>query len=668
MIVPMKKISLVVLEKERKSVLKALRSLGVVHLEEVEGSGDTLAELNENKKKVETAWSILSEVKLSKDDVKALKKNPKTLEKTQALQLANRVLDLVEEKKAARDAINADTNEALRFEAWGDFNPEDLVMLKEKGINFALYEIATEKYSSIGEEVQTVLVNKDKSNARFLVYSENELPANERPEGLPPEAFMVTNPRCSVAELKANIEANNRKIENIEKEIASLAVNAAALKASFAEFDGDVEFENFFSGMACENETDESGNEIKTRLSWLTGYVPCEDMANVALKAKAENWAYVASDPTEEDNVPTKLKNNKFVELIYPVTDFLGTVPGYNEYDISNWFLLFFTVFFGMIFGDAGYGFLMVVIGFLGIMSAVTKKKSVAPAMNLLLLLGLATMAWGAITCTWFGLTPQQMEAFHLGFLPKLSIPALSNATSAIEGVKLSLKTADGKVVEITNAMWVKENLQIFCFTLALVQLSVAHLKGIVRYRKSLKLFGELGSMLMLWGMYYVVLSMVVDSVRFPLGVTPETVMVYGIPLPTVCIGLIGFGFFLNFVFANYAGNLGKSILESLKGIVSVLLGVVNIFSDIVSYIRLWAVALAGGAISATVNNMAGPMLGGFIIFMGVLLLVFGHGLNMILNVLSVIVHGVRLNTLEFSNHLGMTWAGYKYKPFKDVA
>ena len=106
--------------------------------------------------------------------------------------------------------------------------------------------------------------------------------------------------------------------------------------------------------------------------------------------------------------------------------------------------------------------------------------------------------------------------------------------------------------------------------------------------------------------------------------------------------------------------------MESLKNIISVLLGVVNVFSDIVSYIRLWAVGLAGAAIANTVNEMAGPILGGFVIFLGILLLGFGHGLNMILNVLSVIVHGVRLNTLEFSSHLGMTWSGFKYKPFSE--
>ena len=193
---------------------------------------------------------------------------------------------------------------------------------------------------------------------------------------------------------------------------------------------------------------------------------------------------------------------------------------------------------------------------------------------------------------------------------------------------------------------------------LALIQLSIAHLKGIIRFIRSPKCLGELGSLLMVWGMFFVVLNMVV---KVPVFFGVETM---GLPV----IAIIGVGFLLSFVFANYEGSLGASILDSCKNIVSVILGVVNVFSDIVSYIRLWAVGLAGSAISSTINDMAGPTLGGALIFAGILLLVFGHGLNMILNVLSVIVHGVRLNTLEFSSHLGMSWSGFSYEPFCESA
>jgi len=83
------------------------------------------------------------------------------------------------------------------------------------------------------------------------------------------------------------------------------------------------------------------------------------------------------------------------------------------------------------------------------------------------------------------------------------------------------------------------------------------------------------------------------------------------------------------------------------------------------SYIRLWAVGLAGASIASTVVGFAGPMLGNFVFFaFGVLLLVVGNGFNMVLNVLSVLVHGVRLNTLEFSSHVGLNWSGFAYKPF----
>jgi len=287
-----------------------------------------------------------------------------------------------------------------------------------------------------------------------------------------------------------------------------------------------------------------------------------------------------------------------------------------------------------MIFGDGGYGLLLSAVAVFTILKTVMSKKPVNPALNLLLLLGITTTIWGTVTCTWFGLTPQQLP----DWIKNLSIPLLSNATSVISPEKEA---------------WVKENMQVFCFILALIQLSVAHIKGIVRNIKSLKLLGELGSLLMLWGIFNIVLNMVVNAERFP--ILNEAMI------------LIAAGFGLSFIFSSYEGNIVQSILSSLKNIVSVLLGVVNVFSDIVSYIRLWAVGLAGSAISLTVNEMAGPTLGGFIIFLGIILLVFGHGLNMVLNVLSVIVHGVRLNTLEFSSHLGMSWSGFKYKPFSET-
>ncbi|MBR6812491.1 MAG: hypothetical protein IKM51_03870, partial [Oscillospiraceae bacterium] len=203
---------------------------------------------------------------------------------------------------------------------------------------------------------------------------------------------------------------------------------------------------------------------------------------------------------------------------------------------------------------------------------------------------------------------------------------------------------------------------QILCFTLALIQLSAAHIISALRNRKSLKMLGDVGSVLQLIGIFYIVLSLVVNSRVFSLSL-----VLGAIPIGTAAIVLVAVGFALSFIFSNYEGSVVSSVLTSLKNIVSVLLGVVNVFSDIVSYIRLWAVGLAGAAISATVNELAGPLFGNFLfMIIAIFLLVFGHGLNMILNVLSVIVHGIRLNTLEFSSHLDVSWSGHKFKPFEE--
>ena len=642
MIVPMKKISLVVLENERKEALKALRKLGVLHVEEVQGSSEELASYKDQNSKIEKALAILTEIKLGK------KETPKQtlVGKEAAFDIAKNILALTDEKKSCFDRITNDSVELERFAKWGSVNPEDFAELSEENIHLAFYEIPSDKYALIGEEAKTVIVSKDKSQTRFVLVSEKPFVVNERPEGIPAEAYQVVLPRISTDALKKEISDSKARIAEIENEIKASVQYKNALKDSVSVIAKDIELENLYSGMG-----------IEENLSWITGFVPVDSMAKFESFAKEQKWAFVASDPSDDDAVPTKLKNNKLVSLIYPLTDFLGTVPGYHEYDISGWFLAFFTIFFGMIFGDGGYGALVTAVTLICILKSVFGGKKVSPMLGLVLLLGLATMVWGAVTCTWFGLTPEQLP----DWIVALSVPPISNAYADVQWIPFW--TSDASAGTLNTA----QNLQIFCFTLALIQLCVAHLKGMARYIKDkahrLKFLGEFGSFVQLIGMYWVVLSMVVDGNVFPLMGGD----VYGLPWGTISIAMVGGGFAFSFVFANYEGSVAKSILESVKNIISVLLGVVNVFSDIVSYIRLWAVGLAGAAISGTVNTFAGPLVGHAALFIVlIVLLVFGHGLNMILNLLSVIVHGVRLNTLEFSNHLGMSWAGFKYEPLKE--
>ncbi len=634
MIVPMKKVSLIIMGDKKSDTLKKLRKLGILHIESVEGSGKKLEEIKERVSLLESALFSISEKKNKK-----IKQENIDIEK--AFSVAKEIVSLEDEKKLCSAKKITLAAELDRLSGWGELDPEKLGTLAEKGVDISLYEMPVKEYENLGENIKTLPLEKTKASVKFLLIKSGVEGENDVVDSL--KSYRLEMPSVSTAEIRQKLETLNNRIKEIDEKVSSFAGCADGIKKAIKAWEKEIEFEVYATGMTNENLSD-------VTVSYFTGYVEEENLECLKQTAKENSWGLLVDEPTEEDNVPTKLKNNKFVSLIYPLTDFLGTVPGYFEYDISGWFLGFILIFFGIIFGDGGYGLLISAVTGILIAKTLASKKKVPPAFLLIGLFGLSTILWGTLTCTWFGLSPEQLPEW----LQKLSIPVISN----VYADKIWYPPWTNGEYGLTTA----QNLQIFCFSLALVQLTVAHIKVAARNRKSIKILGDIGSIMQLVGIFYVVLSFVVNAQVFPFGL-----VISGIPVGTVALVMVIAGFVMSFVFSNYNGSIGKSILESLKNIVSVLLGVVNVFSDIVSYIRLWAVGLAGAAISATVNELASPLLGNFLfMIIAIVLLVFGHGLNMILNVLSVIVHGIRLNTLEFSSHLDMSWSGHKFKPFEE--
>ena len=639
MIVPMKKVSLIIRGDKKSETLKKLRKLGIVHIEEMQGSGKKLEEL---KAKV----TLLENALFSISDKKNKKIKQENIDTAKAVSVAEEIAALTEEKKLCTAERISLVSELDRIAAWGELDPEKLGLLAEKGVDVSLYEMPKSEYEKLGESVKTLSLSKTKNSVKFILIKSGFEGEEETVDSLKKYRFEM--PRMSTAQLRSKSESITERINAVDKKIQSFACCSAGIKKAVAACEKEIEFEVYATGMANENLSGDGRGDVS--VSYFTGYVEAENLEHLMQTAKENSWGLIVEEPTEEDNVPTKLKNNRFVSLIYPLTDFLGTVPGYFEYDISAWFLGFILIFFGIIFGDGGYGLMITAGAAALIIKSLVSKKEISPAFLLVGLLGISTIVWGTLTCTWFGLAPEQLPEW----LQKLSIPFISN----VYAERIWYPPWTNGEYGLTTA----QNLQIFCFSLALIQLTVAHIKVAVRNRKSIKILGDIGSIMQLLGIFYVVLSFVVNAEVFSFGL-----VLGGVPVGTVALIMVGVGFALSFVFSNYEGNIIKSILSSLKNIVSVLLGVVNVFSDIVSYIRLWAVGLAGAAISATVNELAGPFLGNFMfMIVAVVLLVFGHGLNMILNVLSVIVHGIRLNTLEFSSHLDMSWSGHKFKPFEE--
>ncbi len=616
MILPMKKLTLLVLDSQKKEALKTLRNFGAVHIEKEAASSDTLTELQNIYARVQQAEALITESQPKKAE--KAKTEALTLNRNDLLQAVDEILDLKDQEANMHAAINKLTGDIEAYGSWGDFDPEDIRSFEENSIYLTIGELSEKSYASLPETIKTIRLAGGKKTVRFAIVSETI----DVPVDLPSDFNPLILPDMRLSAMHTERERLQKQLPSFKAKIGARTELLAPLKAEAKKLAKEIEFETVHAGMEVIPLEKEP-----IRLARLSGYILAEKQADFAGLAKANGWAFVSDDPAEEDAVPTAMRHNRFVQLLTPLTDFLGTVPGYREPDISLWFLLFFGIFFAMIFGDAGYGGILVILSLIGIGKAKAKEQPAPLAMQMFLYLGVLTVIWGTATCNWFGISVDYIPAW----LKNLSVPAISNATEE----------------SIRNA-----NLMQFCFTLGLIQLTIGHIISIVRNIRSPQILGHIGSIAMLCGMYVVVLSLVVSAERYQIN---QPVMV-----------AIGGGFALNFIFSNYQTGIGQSIVDSLKNIITMFLGVVNVFADIMSYIRLWAVGLAGSAISATVNQMAGPALGSFLIFLGVLLLFFGHGLNYIMNVLSVIVHGVRLNTLEFSNHVGLTWAGFKYEPFAE--
>lgn len=602
MIAPMKRVFVVLPDSGAEKSLRTLRKLGVLHVEPLPGSGEAYEAWAAKKADLVAAIGFLSEFKA--------KASGPALGLDEGTALAAEIRGVAAVVKSAADEQASVSRELERLRPWGDFDPAAFAELSGKGVELRLVEVEAKRFPELPKELEYIHLESGKSSARIVALG---WPSSQWPAGCAEFAM----PAKSLSALEADLSSAKARAAEGRARLAELAVNAKALGAVLSRVEREVQFESVRSGMPAEGS-----------LRHFAAWVPSADEKRLSDAAAKEGWALLIDEPLPEELPPTKVENNAAVRIIQPVFDFLGTVPNYREYDISGLFLAFFTIFFAMIFGDGGYGSLMLIIGILAALKAKKASGKVPDPLRLLLLLASATVAWGVVTMSWFGLPADILP----GFLKSISIPAIA-----------SYNSDSG------------QNVKLVCFALGTVHLLIARLKNLIRDMKSLKMLAQLGMLLQLAGMFFIVLNLVLDATKYP--------------IPTFSLYLILAGFVLNFVFANYEGNLIKSILASLANIVSVFLGVVNVFADITSYIRLWAVGLAGVAISQTVNSMAGPMLGKALMFVfGVALIGFGHGLNMVLSVLSVVVHGVRLNMLEFSGHLGMEWSGYAYDPFREAA
>lgn len=597
MIVKMKKISLVVLERAREESLERLRKTGVMHLEERDANTEELSTLKEKRKNFERAMNILPQPDSGKADTE---RDP--------LETALKVIELSEHEISQREEIASLKRLAGKSAPWNGCDPRDIHLLRERGIDIRLYEISKGHYNKL-DKSNTFIIKRRKASI-LLAYihlagsPEKKFPVDEIPL-----------PELSLQEIEKRIAGIERDIENTKAAIADLAKYRHAIESSMGLIDKSIEFEKAKAGMGIEGE-----------IAYLSGFVPENRVVRVRKAAMKNKWAILIREPSPGDKVPTLIENPKWLRIIEPVFKLLGTVPGYNEFDISLWFLIFFSVFFAMIVGDGGYGLVFFLITFIS-----RKRFRTAPAEPFLLLyvMSVCTIIWGAITGTWFGVEYLSKSTV----LSYLVIPGIASFSETVEG------DTSGVIMHI-------------CFIIGAVHLTIAHIRLMLHKLPSLSAFAEAGWVSIIWGIYFLVKFLILRE-----------------PLNPVALWAAGAGLAAVLIFSEQQGRPIRDILRGFSPINILIqaLQAISSFSDVVSYVRLFAVGLATLAVAKSFNEMAIDI--GFGLATGLLsalVLFFGHTLNILLACMSLIVHGVRLNMLEFSGHLSMEWSGIEYTPFRE--
>ena len=601
MIEKMKVVHIVAAASEKTALLDRLRALGIVHFGEKASADQRHLE----------RFAELSRMEMLLQEYTGQEPEKKLLSDKEFEAFYKDLAACIDRHKALQEQKTAVHAAAERLSEWGAFSPAELRSLGDQGLDIHIYRTDKKTAAALAADPDVRVI-------RLAPVGKMPTLASIGPLSAPYPVTEFPIPEKGLEELNREWEDCDRGIRACEAELHDAARHLPSIHDQMLKTQNAAEYS------AVSNPS-----QSQDGLVWLTGYIPAAEVEGFKKAAAQAHWAWAMEDPAaDDDKVPTKVKYNKVTRLMIPVFDILGVVPGYREYDISFWFLGFFTLFFAMIIGDAGYGCLFL----LAALVMTLKNKKASTAVQLLWLLSIATIVWGALTGTWFGLE----QAMDVPLLKSLVIPTFANYPAHFG-------------VESTTQ---QNTIMKFCFILGTVQLSLACVMNIRRKlgEKDLSWLADLGWLAAIDALYFVVLYLVIgQQVNL---------------MPVACVVIAGFLLVVLFGGMSPDKTFGQGLKAGLGDAFTVFLNTISAFGNIMSYIRLFAVGMASLAIAQSFNNMAFGFKGPLVIA-AILILLIGHGLNIVMGLLSVVVHGVRLNLLEFSGQLGMEWAGIAYDPFK---
>lgn len=603
MIEKMKVAYLVAQVSHKTEMLDTLREMGILHLAEKKEADSALTE----------RFAALSKLSMELKDYLPEKKVTEVLSDEEFETVYQETREALERKADLKEKLTAARLAVERLRPWGDFDPALVEELRKSGMDFHFYRMEKKAFALLQEceDIQYIHLTpvENQETVAVLGMLDESIPAGE---------FLL--PEKGISQWEQDIAVYEAELVRCEEKLCK----AAGYLQSYA--DQMLKTQN-----AAEYSAVSATAGSSDGLVWLSGYIPESEVDHFTETAKAHNWAWQLQDVDEDDpSIPTKVHYTKLTGLMKPVFDILGTVPGYREYDISFWFLTFFTLFFAMIIGDAGYGLIFLI----GTIILRVKMKKSTNATLLLFVLSIATVIWGAMTGTWLGFE----GAMKIPFLKALVIPGFANYP---EYFGVTTTAAQNNVMK-------------FCFSIGVIQLALACIMNIRKKigGKDLSWLSDLGWLLAVCSLYFLVLYLVVGQ--------QANLMLVAI--------IVGVGFLLVVLFGGMTPDktFGQGLKAGLADAFTVFLNTISAFGNVMSYIRLFAVGMASLAIAQSFNSM-GSGFHGVLLVVGIIIMVFGHVLNIVMGFLSVAVHGVRLNLLEFSGQLGMEWSGTAYDPFRKL-
>jgi len=660
MITPMKKHTFLVFHREYMEFLEQLGSLGVLHVIE-RGEAERDDRLDEKEARLARIHDILDLLQtIEKEFDQAARVHPRSVE---ADDMIREVEQLEEKIDLLNHQIEEIRKEKEKFEPWGNYDPGVIRSLEQSGYIPWLLKCSARQYDPAWEKRDDLyLISKEGGHVYLLLLAK---PGDE--PGI--EAEYHRPPDRSLEQIVRELESTEGQKDALREKLAGMARTVPKL------LDGTIrQLESEISLMEVYHETRKASGDA---LMILEGWVPAKSEKQVSQLAEEMHAVNLVTSPEEGEQPPVELRNGRFSKLFEPISK-LFDLPAYGEMDLTPYFAPFFMLFFGFCLGDAGYGVFFILF------ATILKfrvKKELKPILSLTQYLGVATILFGLLSGTFFG-----VNLIDSGYTLTASSIEKIQAEEMPAGLIADLRTLEGEYYKsredfsaaVGSAIG-EESMQ--QYNVSILKSAEAGIPLVSRFRHlmqdSLSMFYLallIGGVQIIFGIFIKIFNITRQrGFKYALSTLGWFILILALILNATLLrenegsyvfyGLLGVSgvliFFLNNPGKNIFAQFGAGIWDSY-GMVT------GIFGDLLSYIRLFALGISSAILGFVFNDISLQLLNipyvGWFFFL--VLLLAGHSINLFLATLGGFIHPMRLTFVEFYKNAGFQGGGKKYQPF----